>query len=85
MYLLANYYSIVHELASSRIRGDDGDPDDKESPGYRLEKKRTKVFSKMMLALSGLKAYAQFQKWEVPVGGKFPSKQYAAIIDHVEA
>lgn len=85
LYLLANYYSIVHELAGARIRGDDGPPGDKYSPGYRLEKSRIKVFSKMMLAINGLRAYSGFQKWEVPIGGRFPSKEYDAIINHAQA
>lgn len=85
LYLLANYYSIVHELASSRIRGDDGDPDDKESPGARLEKARVKVFSKSMLALNGLRTYSNFVKWEVPIGGKFPKKEYDSIIASVQS
>ncbi|KAF2103870.1 hypothetical protein NA57DRAFT_70079 [Rhizodiscina lignyota] len=84
LYLSANYYSIVHELANSRIRGDEGNPDDKKSPGHRLEKARVKVFSKMMLALNGLRAYSGFQKWEVPIGGRFPRKEYNGIINHVQ-
>ena|ERR1700742_4250415 len=86
MYLLANYYSIVHELANARIRGDDDDPDpdDKTSPGYRLEKARIKVFSKLTMSITALRAYAGFQKWEVPIGGKFPEAEYNKILDHVQ-
>ncbi|KAJ5121278.1 Brefeldin A sensitivity protein-related domain of unknown function DUF2421 [Penicillium bovifimosum] len=72
LYLLANYYSIIHETVSGRMRG------------RRLEKARHKVFSKQMLMLAGLREYSGFLRWEVPIGGRFPKKQYDSIILCVE-
>jgi hypothetical protein len=84
LYLTANLYSIMHEQVMSRIRGDAGDEEnDKESPGYALTKARNKVFAKQMLTLQGLKMHAAFVKWEFPLGGKFPQKEYEEIIGYV--
>ncbi|KAJ5291788.1 hypothetical protein N7478_001039 [Penicillium angulare] len=84
LYLLANYYSIIHETLSARMRGDEGDMTLKSSAGRKLEKARHKVFSKQMLMLTGLRTYSGFLKWSVPIGGRFPKKQYDSIIVCVE-
>ncbi|KAJ5757720.1 uncharacterized protein N7511_006414 [Penicillium nucicola] len=84
LYLLANYYSIIHETISGRMRGDEGDFLLKSSAGRKLEKARHKVFSKQMLMLAGLRTYSEFLRWEVPIGGQFPKKQYDSIILCVE-
>ncbi|KAJ5496497.1 Brefeldin A sensitivity protein [Penicillium fimorum] len=85
LYLLANYYSIIHETISGRIRGDEGHYLLKRtSAGRKLEKSRHKVFSKQMLMLAGLRTYSGFLRWEVPVGGRFPKKKYDSIIICVE-
>lgn len=84
LYLTANLYSIMHEQVMSRIRGDTGDEEnDKNSPGYKLNKVRNKVFAKQMLTLQGLKSHAAFVKWEFPIGGKFPQKEYEEILGYV--
>ncbi|TID19071.1 MFS transporter [Venturia nashicola] len=84
LYLLANYYSIIHETVQSRVRNDEGDPDDKQSPGHRLSKMRLKVFAKQMQILTSLKTYSSFVRWEIPIGGKFPKQQYDALITSTE-
>ena len=84
LYLLANFYSIAHETIQARIRGDEGDMEDKNSPGRKLEKARFSVFAKLLLVLNGLRQYSEFVKWEIPMGGKFPKKQYDEIITCVE-
>jgi hypothetical protein len=84
LYLTANLYIIMHEQVMSRIRGDAGDEEnDKDSPGYALNKARNKVFAKQMLTLQGLKMHASFIKWEFPLGGKFPRQEYEEIIGYV--
>jgi hypothetical protein len=85
LYLSANLYSIMHEQVMARIRGDAGDEEnDKESPGYALNKVRNKVFAKQMLTLQGLKMHAGFLRWEFPLGGRFPRGEYEEIIGCVE-
>jgi hypothetical protein len=83
LYLSANYYSVTHETVMGRIRGDEGDPFDKTSPGYLLLKARHRVFAKQMLLIQGLKIHSSFVRWEFPIGGKFPKKQYDSIIQLV--
>lgn len=80
LYLLANYYSVMHETVRIRLRGGEGDLASKDSPGYKLDKARQKVFSKCSMLLSGLRAQAGFVKFDIPIGGKFPREQYQKII-----
>ena len=80
LYLLANYYSVVHESVQARIRDAEGDPSDKKSLGNRLAKIRIKVFTKQMLMLSNLRTHSGFQKFELPIGGRFPKWQYDKLI-----
>jgi hypothetical protein len=84
LYLLANYYSIIHETVQTRLRKEEGSPDSPDDPGQLLAKVRQKVYSKQMLLLNSLKAYSGFLKWEIPVGGKFPKKQYASLVLSIE-
>ena len=66
-----------------RIRGDGGDPNDKTSPTTRLDKEQTKVFTKELALLAGLRQHSAFTAWEPTFGGKFPRKQYDVIIEEV--
>ncbi|PYI02854.1 hypothetical protein BO78DRAFT_324201 [Aspergillus sclerotiicarbonarius CBS 121057] len=84
LYLLANYYSVIHETVSARMRGDEGDLALKTSSGRRLLKARNKVFSKQMLMLNNLRTYAGFLNWEVAIGGRFPKRRYKSIITCIE-
>ncbi|KAJ5902206.1 hypothetical protein N7495_002734 [Penicillium taxi] len=84
LYLLANYYSIIHETLIARMRGDAGDMFLQSLKGRKLEKARHKVFSKQMLMLNSLRTYSEFLNWEVPIGGRFPKEQYDTIIVCVE-
>ncbi|QKX59459.1 uncharacterized protein TRUGW13939_06593 [Talaromyces rugulosus] len=83
LYLLARYYSLVHETMTARARGDEGDLALKMSAGRRLEKARNKVYAKQTLALNGLRVYSQRLRWEIPIGGRFPKERYDEIIDMV--
>ncbi|KAE9372370.1 hypothetical protein N431DRAFT_339051 [Stipitochalara longipes BDJ] len=80
LYLLANYYSIVHSTISARRHGTEGDLSLKSSPGRQLEKARHKIFGKLLLLLPSLKQHADFQVFELSIGGKFPRPTYDAII-----
>jgi hypothetical protein len=84
LYLSANFYSIIHETVLARIRGDEGDVTDTTSPGFQLAKARNKVFAKQMLLMESLKTHSAFVRWEFPLGGKFPQKDYDAIIQYVQ-
>ncbi|KAF2719769.1 hypothetical protein K431DRAFT_227843 [Polychaeton citri CBS 116435] len=85
LYLLANFYSIMHETVQVRLRGAEGDMSSKESPGRKLEKVRIKVFSKATMLLQGLRAQTAFVKYDLPIGGKFPQAQYNQLLDDLSS
>ncbi|KAI7081188.1 hypothetical protein KC352_g41377, partial [Hortaea werneckii] len=85
LYLLANYYSVVHESVRTRLRGGEGDTTLKDSPGYKLDKARQKVYSKCSTVLTGLRTQASFVKFDIPIGGKFPRERYQAIITQMQS
>jgi hypothetical protein len=79
LYLLANYYSVVHSTIRSRVSDTEGKVESETSPGHQLEKARYKIFSKLMMILPSLKQHADWQKWEFTIGGKFPRETYDGI------
>lgn len=85
LYLLANYYSVMHETVRARIRGIEDDPTIKGSVSQRLEKARRTIFSKCNLLLSGMRTRTAFIKFDIPLGGKFPKKKYEVIIDQMQS
>ncbi|KAF2398667.1 hypothetical protein EJ06DRAFT_87904 [Trichodelitschia bisporula] len=87
LYLLASYYSIIHETIQSRIQQDTAELilEDPENNSLRpLDAARLKVYSKVMILISRLKMYSQMTKWELMLGGKFPKARYDAIITAAE-
>jgi hypothetical protein len=84
LFILAQYYSVVHETISVRIRQVEGDDSQKDTPGYVLQKHRNQMFSKLVLSIQNLKIYREYIDWEIPIGGRFPTKQYDTIIDCIE-
>jgi len=85
LYLMANYYSIVHETVRLRLRGGEGDLTSKDSPGYKLEKARLKVHAKSSMLLASLRAQSGFIKYDIPIGGKFPREQFQKIISQMQS
>lgn len=81
LYLLSNFYSVVHETVQARIKGTDGDANNKRSHAYHLEKARNTVFSKLMLLLNTLRTNATFSTFQIQLGGKFPRREYLTIIE----
>ncbi|PSK44258.1 hypothetical protein B9Z65_238 [Elsinoe australis] len=83
LYLLANYNSVMDETVRARIRGD-ADMSDPHSPYFQLEKARNKVYAKSTLTLQTLRMHTRFLKYDVPIGGRFPSETYTKIINRVQ-
>jgi hypothetical protein len=83
LYVLANFYSIVHETVGVRIRRVEGNSEDKHSPGQQLERARMKAFNKLTLLVNNMRIYSQFTRWEGILGGKFPKENYDALIDSI--
>jgi hypothetical protein len=69
----------VHSTIGARLHNTEGSLDQKTSPGRQLEKVRHKIFGKLLLLLPSLQQHADWQKWEISVGGKFPRETYDAI------
>ncbi len=84
LYLLANYYSIVHTTVGLRLTGREGDLTSKQSPGRRLGKVREEVYLKELALVGGLRQHSAFTAWEPSFGGKFPKEQYDVIIQQVQ-
>ncbi|KUJ08768.1 uncharacterized protein LY89DRAFT_764104 [Mollisia scopiformis] len=84
IYLLSNYYSCVYQTVSLRIRSAEGDPDDKQSPGRKLEKARTRLFAKELILLQSMKHHTAFAAWEPSFGGRFPRTSYDKLINHTQ-
>ncbi|KZF26963.1 hypothetical protein L228DRAFT_258315 [Xylona heveae TC161] len=85
LYLLANYYSCVHETVRLRLAGVDGDCNNRKSPAHRLSKVRQKVFSKQMLLIGGLREHFSFVRYELSVGGKFPKERYNNLVNAAQS
>jgi hypothetical protein len=84
LYLVANYYSVVHETVQVRLAGAEGDTTSKNSPGRKLEKNRQKIFAKCSALLGGLRTQSGFIKYDIPIGGRFPSELYTRIISDLQ-
>ena len=80
LFLLSNYYSAVHSTIGARLHDTEGDMAIKTSPGRQLKKVRHRVFNKLTMLLPSLQQHADWQKWEISIGGKFPRDNYEAII-----
>ena len=81
LHLLGNFYSVVHSTVDVRLKtGIMGDPKKKNSPTYKLDKARSKVFSKMIIMLNKLREHSEFTKFEPTFGGKFPKETYDELI-----
>ncbi|KAK1058243.1 hypothetical protein LTR74_013529 [Friedmanniomyces endolithicus] len=85
LYLLANYYSVMHETVRARLKGSEGKWASKGSPAYQLDKSRHKIFSKANATLGALRAQSAFISFDIPIGGKFPRQQYQEIIGLVQS
>ncbi|KAE8448506.1 hypothetical protein EG329_009387 [Mollisiaceae sp. DMI_Dod_QoI] len=84
IYLLSNYYSCVYQTVNHRIRSAEGDLSDKQSPGRKLQKARTRLFAKELILLQGMKHHTAFTSWEPTFGGKFPRTSYDKLINHTQ-
>ncbi|CZR54877.1 uncharacterized protein PAC_04761 [Phialocephala subalpina] len=84
LYLLSNYYSCIYQTVNHRIRSAEGDPNDENSPGRKLEKARTRLFAKELILLQGMRHHAAFTSWELSIGGKFPRTSYDKLIHHTQ-
>ncbi|OBT43669.1 hypothetical protein VE00_05184 [Pseudogymnoascus sp. WSF 3629] len=83
MQLLANYHAVVHATIKARLRGNEGDMDDKHSRGRVLSQTRNAMFNKMMLLSSSMKHNVYLQKYEPTLGGRFPVAIFEDILSQL--
>lgn len=76
LYLMANFYSVVHETMMTHISQRGGDPDTKGTRAYHLDKARNAVLSKLILLVTNLRMNSAFSKFQVSLGGRFPREEY---------
>ena len=85
LYLLANFYSVVHETVQTRLKGAEGDRSLKDSPGQRLDKARHTIYTKCNMLLSGLRTQCTTLKYDLPIGGRFPRERYMHIVGKLQS
>ena len=80
LYLLGNYYSVVHYTIRARLDSSGGDPHDKKSPHALLERARTKLLGKLLAMDAELQGNLSFIPLEFTFGGKFPMHEYKGLV-----
>jgi hypothetical protein len=80
LYLLGNYYSVVHYTIRTRLESSGGDINDKHSPAVMLEKARVKLLGKQLALHAQLQGHLSFIPLEFTFGGKFPLDEYKALV-----
>lgn len=85
LFLMAHYYSAMHETVQLRLRGLDTDAAIIKTVKEILEKTRRKLFMKCNALLAGLRLRTAIMKFDVPIGGKFPRNQYADITELLQS
>ncbi|KAF2189068.1 hypothetical protein K469DRAFT_737323 [Zopfia rhizophila CBS 207.26] len=73
IYLLGPY-RLATVTVMAQIRGDEGDPVNATTPGWKLAEVRSRVFAKQMRLLQALNSHSNFVKWKFPLAEKFPKK-----------
>ena len=83
LFLLAKFHDCGHARVSLRMRDKEGDMALKTSPGRMLQKVQHQLFHEIMTLLPELRMHALFQKYEFPIGGKFPIERYNTVMKEV--
>jgi hypothetical protein len=84
LYLLGQFYSSSHKSVSLRLKGLEGDVNDKKSTFNTLEKARGKLFYKELILIQAMRNHLNFLKWEPTFGGRFPRETYEKLLAHTE-
>jgi hypothetical protein len=84
LYLLGHYYSLTHKAVSLRLKGQEGDPADKQSPIRRVEKARFRLFAKELILIQAMNNHLHFIQWEPTFGGRFPKELYMRLLNHTQ-
>lgn len=80
MELIANYHAVVHATIKVRLRGTEGDPNERKSRGRVLAHTRKTMFNKIMTLSSQIGHNVYLQKYEPSLGGRFPIALFQDIL-----
>ena len=83
LHLLAKFHDCGHSIASLKMRGKEADTALTNSPGRKLQKVYHRLFHEIMTLIPALKTHALFQKFEFPIGGRFPANRYMAVMNEI--
>jgi hypothetical protein len=71
MHLLASYHAVVHATIKVRLRGNEGDVNNRQSRGRVLSHARKAMFNKIMVLSALAKHNVYLQKYEPGLDGRF--------------
>lgn len=83
LHLLANYHAVVHVTIKTRLRGTEGDLEDRTSHGHVLSITRKAMYNKMMALAATAKHNVYLQKYEPSLGGRFPIAIFENILSQL--
>ncbi|KAI4750465.1 hypothetical protein E4T51_16225 [Aureobasidium sp. EXF-12344] len=83
MHLLASYHAVVHVTIKARLRGTEGDLEDRTSHGHALSNTRKAMFNKIMVLAAAAKHNVYLQKYEPSLGGRFPIAIFKDILSQL--
>lgn len=83
MELLANYHAVVHATIKCRLRGTEGDSNDRHSQGRLLSHTRKAMFNKIVFLNSQVEHKVYLQKYEPSLGGRFPVAVFQEVLSQL--
>ena len=85
LYHLAEYHASCQAVIVMRMQGSEGDRSNKHSPGRQLSRIHNRIFNKLQRLLPSLRSRLNFHRYEFPIGGRFPTERYRAILDRINS
>lgn len=84
LFLLANFYSCMHTSVKIWINEQQGDMNERLSPGRLLQASSRSLFSKQMALLAHIQSLIHWTTYESPIGGKFPQAIYQSAVSDMQ-
>ena len=77
------YHDCCQAAIRLKLRGVDKDHGNEQEESRQLHKLQAHAFDSLQRLIMSLRTRLQFQKYELSVGGRFPSERYAAILGRI--
>lgn len=84
LFLLAKFQRCMHTYVQVWMNEQQGDMNDKKSPGRRLQDQCRSLFAKQMALLTNAHALIHWTDYEIPLGGKFPRAIYNSVLSDMQ-